>query len=116
MGQSMSIVMNGSGVEGGGLCVADDLNDSDKPVGVQATPANSLITANFRRVPHAVLPQAGRRSLVTYQKQEVMEAGRIMEIGTHADLVNAGGYYAELERVQREGAEEEDFARARSKK
>ncbi len=44
----------------------------------------------------------------------VLENGRVMEIGTHQDLINAGGYYAELERVQREGAEEENFARARS--
>ena len=44
----------------------------------------------------------------------VLEDGRIMEIGTHRDLINSGGYYAELERVQREGAEEEDFAHARS--
>jgi ATP-binding cassette subfamily B protein len=44
----------------------------------------------------------------------VVAAGRIIEIGTHAALIDAGGYYAELERVQREGAEEEDFARARS--
>jgi len=43
----------------------------------------------------------------------VLEDGRIMEIGTHRALIDAGGYYAELERVQREGAEEEDFARAR---
>ena len=45
---------------------------------------------------------------------QVLEDGRIMEIGTHRDLINSGGYYAELERVQREGAEEEDFSHARS--
>ncbi|MGI9272782.1 MAG: ABC transporter ATP-binding protein [Woeseiaceae bacterium] len=44
----------------------------------------------------------------------VLEAGRIMEIGSHRELIDAGGYYAELERVQREGAEEEDLARVRS--
>lgn len=44
----------------------------------------------------------------------VFDDGRILEVGTHQDLIGAGGYYAELERVQREGAEEEDFARARS--
>jgi ATP-binding cassette subfamily B protein len=43
----------------------------------------------------------------------VIEEGRIMEIGTHDDLLAARGYYAELERVQREGAEDEDFARIR---
>jgi ATP-binding cassette subfamily B protein len=43
----------------------------------------------------------------------VMDAGRIVELGTHDELIAAGGYYAELERVQREGAEQEDFARVR---
>lgn len=45
----------------------------------------------------------------------VMENGRIMEIGSHQALIDAGGYYAELERVQREGADKEDFDRARSR-
>ncbi len=43
----------------------------------------------------------------------VLEGGKIMESGTHNELLAARGYYAELERVQREGAEDEDFARAR---
>ncbi|MEL7184936.1 MAG: ABC transporter ATP-binding protein, partial [Pseudomonadota bacterium] len=44
----------------------------------------------------------------------VMDNGRIIETGTHQQLLDAGGYYAELERVQREGAGVDDFARARS--
>ena len=43
----------------------------------------------------------------------VLDEGRIIEIGTHQDLLTAGGYYAELERVQREGGEEEDLAATR---
>jgi len=43
----------------------------------------------------------------------VLEQGHILESGSHAELLAAQGYYAELERVQREGAEEEDFNRAR---
>ena len=40
----------------------------------------------------------------------VLEAGQIIEVGSHDELIAGGGYYAELERVQREGAEEEDLA------
>jgi len=43
----------------------------------------------------------------------VLDEGQILEMGSHDDLVVAGGYYAELERVQREGAEDEAFAQAR---
>ena len=39
----------------------------------------------------------------------VLDQGRIIEHGSHAELLAQGGYYAELERVQREGAEEEDL-------
>jgi ATP-binding cassette subfamily B protein len=40
----------------------------------------------------------------------VLEDGRIVEEGTHAALLARGGYYAELERIQREGATEADYA------
>ena len=43
----------------------------------------------------------------------VLEQGEIMEIGSHETLLAAGGYYAELERVQREGAESENLASIR---
>ena len=44
----------------------------------------------------------------------VMDEGRIIESGTHDQLVAGGGYYAELERVQREGGEEDDLERLRA--
>ena len=39
----------------------------------------------------------------------IMNEGRIIEIGTHRELIAAGGLYAELERIQREGADESDY-------
>ncbi len=39
----------------------------------------------------------------------VMDAGRIVEMGSHDELISTGGYYAELERIQREGADESDY-------
>ena len=39
----------------------------------------------------------------------VLDNGRVAETGTHAELIGAGGWYAELERIQREGADAEDF-------
>ena len=39
----------------------------------------------------------------------VLEAGRVAEEGSHAELLSLGGTYAELERIQREGAEEGDY-------
>ncbi len=40
----------------------------------------------------------------------IIDDGRIVEIGSHADLLDSGGYYRELERIQREGATESDYA------
>ena len=42
----------------------------------------------------------------------VFDEGRIVEVGTHADLLARGGVYAELERIQREGADAADYANA----
>ncbi|MGE0625300.1 MAG: ABC transporter ATP-binding protein [Pseudomonadales bacterium] len=39
----------------------------------------------------------------------ILDQGRIAEEGTHDELVARGGLYAELERIQREGADEADF-------
>ena len=39
----------------------------------------------------------------------VLDDGKISECGTHEDLLVLGGLYSELERIQREGADEEDF-------
>ena len=37
----------------------------------------------------------------------VMDNGNIIEQGTHESLLTMKGYYAELERIQREGGEDE---------
>jgi ATP-binding cassette, subfamily B, multidrug efflux pump len=39
----------------------------------------------------------------------VLHEGRIAEVGSHDELIALGGIYAELERIQREGADEGDF-------
>ena len=43
----------------------------------------------------------------------VIDAGRIIESGKHDELLANQGYYAELERVQREGDEEDDLEKLR---
>ena len=43
----------------------------------------------------------------------IIDQGAILEIGSHEQLIAQQGYYAELERVQREGAEEDDLERLR---
>jgi ATP-binding cassette subfamily B multidrug efflux pump len=39
----------------------------------------------------------------------VLDQGSIREAGTHDELIASGGLYAELERIQREGADESDY-------
>jgi ATP-binding cassette subfamily B protein len=39
----------------------------------------------------------------------MMDEGRIVEEGSHEELIRRGGLYAELERIQREGADEADY-------
>jgi ATP-binding cassette subfamily B protein len=43
----------------------------------------------------------------------VIDQGTVLESGSHEQLIAKQGYYAELERVQREGAEEDDLERLR---
>jgi ATP-binding cassette subfamily B multidrug efflux pump len=42
----------------------------------------------------------------------VLEDGRVVEAGSHAELLARGGLYAELERIQREGADATDYESA----
>ena len=39
----------------------------------------------------------------------ILDQGRIAEEGSHDELIAQGGLYAELERIQREGADEADY-------
>ncbi len=39
----------------------------------------------------------------------VIDSGKIAEVGSHDELIASGGFYAELERIQREGADESDY-------
>ncbi len=39
----------------------------------------------------------------------VLDEGRIVEAGSHLELLARGGIYAELERIQREGADASDY-------
>jgi ATP-binding cassette subfamily B protein len=44
----------------------------------------------------------------------VLDGGRVAECGSHEELIARGGLYAELERIQREGADESDYRMAES--
>jgi ATP-binding cassette subfamily B protein len=45
-------------------------------------------------------------SVIQFDKIVVLEEGKILEMGTHESLIDAGGYYAELYRLQRTENEE----------
>ena len=42
----------------------------------------------------------------------MLDEGHIVELGSHAELIALGGQYAELERIQREGADDADYQTA----
>ena len=68
--------------------------------------------AHLRRGQTTVLVSHRVSTARTADRIVVLEDGRVLESGTHAELLERGGFYAELERIQREGAEEGDFAGA----
>jgi len=39
----------------------------------------------------------------------ILQEGTIVEIGSHQDLLQQGGFYADLERIQREGGDVSDL-------
>jgi len=44
----------------------------------------------------------------------IIDDGVIIEQGTHSTLIEMKGYYAELERIQREGGDEDELSTIRS--
>lgn len=46
----------------------------------------------------------------------VLSGGRIAEVGSHQELITRGGIYAELERIQREGADDADYSVAEAQR
>ncbi|MEQ9452064.1 MAG: ABC transporter ATP-binding protein [Pseudomonadales bacterium] len=77
------------------------------------TETEEHILSELRRLRHqqTTLLVSHRVSTARHADRIVMlDEGRIVETGSHDDLLAAGGYYAELERVQREGAENEQLS------
>nr|WP_123402249.1 lipid A export permease/ATP-binding protein MsbA [Inmirania thermothiophila] len=83
----------------------------DAPILILDEATSALDSAAERRVQAAVdRLRTGRTSIViahrlsTIERADrivVLDRGRIVETGTHADLLAAGGLYAELQRLQR---------------
>ena len=48
-------------------------------------------------------------SEITRRCAQTVSRSRIVEVGTHSELLAGGGIYAELERIQREGADASDY-------
>ena len=80
------------------------------------TETEARILAELRRVRRGQTTVLVSHRVATARHADrivMLEDGAIVERGTHDALLAAGGAYAELERIQREGAEAADYAAAR---